>query len=410
MQKSVEKKNKIFSIRMLMLGGYPGLMLMGRSVVQLFFTRGRALDEYATVDTSAMVFILYAFGAFFISLRYLFTKDWPFLKKVLFRSPVQWFVYYTALCFISTLWSVDPQLTGFRAFECLSMLLLIATTITQLYRNCRQTDAVIQWSLLYTFFSIIVALIIRARWDHGLGLFQASQMVATVFFYMAVFHSRSLLIRWTVILFSILSFSTTAYLGMAFGMAGLLFTKMKYRFVIFFCAIAAGIAVSYIGVDTVLKNTIFINHPEAVGGDLDDILEDSSGRNHVWEAALESTAETPWGYGFFSGEPYILYSRNLGGINAHNSFLSALMGVGPLGMLFLACYFLFFGPILLSRYIPNQYRPALIGCFFVGMAHSMGNPGIGSRVYGSWLPVTYILVLIVCIYLYHKYIANRSHP
>lgn len=401
---------KLFSKRMLMLGGYPGLVLMARPVIQLFFTRGRALSEYATVDTSAMVFILYAVIAFCVSLQYLFTKDWPFIKKVLFGSPIQWFVYYTALSFISMFWSVDPPLTGFRAFECLSMLLLTVTSITQLYRNTHDTDIVIQWSLLYTFFSIIISLIIRARWDHGLGLFQASQMVATTFFYLAVFHSRSQVIRWTIILFSILSFSTTAYIGMTLGLSGLLFTKMKYRFVLFFCAILAGIAVSYIGIDTVLKNTIFINHQEAVGGDLESILEDSSGRNHVWEAALESTVETPWGYGFFAGEPYILYARNLGGITAHNSFLSALMGVGPLGMLLLACYFLFFGPVLLSRYIPSNYRPALIGCFCVGIAHSMGNPGIGSRVYGSWIPVTHILVLIVCIFLFNKYVVKKVHP
>ena len=56
-----------------------------------------------------------------------------------------------------------------------------------------------------------------------------------------------------------------------------------------------------------------------------------------------------------------------------------------------------------SKYIPAKYKASLIGCFFIGFLHCMGNPALGSRVYGAWLPVTFLFTLICSFYVYGKY-------
>ena len=119
------------------------------------------------------------------------------------------------------------------------------------------------------------------------------------------------------------------------------------------------------------------------------------------ETALLSLEQNPIGYGFFAGEPYILYQHYAGVINGHNSFFSAAMGLGYVGIILLLIFFIGMFRVTFSQCIPRKYRQSLIGCFFVGFLHCMGNPGIGSRVYGSWMPVMLLFTLICCFYAYY---------
>lgn len=122
------------------------------------------------------------------------------------------------------------------------------------------------------------------------------------------------------------------------------------------------------------------------------------------EVALEALKERPGGgYGFFSGEPYLLYSKHLAAINGHNSLFSAAIGLGVPGIVLMVLFFLTMMKTVFSRYIPPEYRASLIGCFCVSFLQSMGNPGIGSRVFGGWMPTMFATVLICGFYVYGKY-------
>lgn len=392
---------KVFSIKTLRFGGLSGAILMLQPFLYLFFSRRRDLSEYTTVDATSVIFIIYTFVSFAVSVLALI-KEKVFFQKLLICSPLKWFIIYIMLCFVSIIWTVDVPLTTFRAFESLSIFLLIIATIINIFKKTGSPDMAIQWTLLYVFINIACSFISYAQWAHGLTIFTASQMVATIYFYMA-FKSKSKLITITILLFSVLSMSTTAYLGMILGSVSLLYMPKKYKpWLVVGCFIAV-VLILIVGIEPILENTIFKRHQEVLSANnISEVMEDSSGRNHIFNVSIKASVKQPWGYGFFAGEPYVIYGNGLEAINAHNSFLSALLGVGWLGVIILLIYFIAFIPILSSNYL-KKYRIEMIGCYCIGMVQSMGNPGIGSRVILTWIPVTYLLVLISAIYIYQKF-------
>ena len=123
----------------------------------------------------------------------------------------------------------------------------------------------------------------------------------------------------------------------------------------------------------------------------------------MMEASIETIKENPMGLGFFAGEPFMFYSKGFSCINAHNSIFSAGIGMGYIGIIMMVVFLSGIGITVFSKYIPTKYKASLIGCFFIGFLHCMGNPALGSRVYGAWLPVTFLFTLICSFYVYGKY-------
>ena len=311
---------------------------------------------------------------------------------VLFKTPLKWFFIYTVIGFCSAIWSVHPALSGYRAVECFSLLGVVIICALELYRK-GGIQLLIAWILRYT----VLTSLFRACWripDWNLFL-MASQMDATIFFYFALLHEKSKLVRWCIYVFSIFSHSTTAYIGLALGGIGLWFDRKKGKTLFFILSLLTFTAILYMGTENVLKRTIFSQRTEIS-------LAATSGRDKMWELAWNAFDERPLlGYGFFAGEPYILRENNIGGsvMNAHNSISSAAIGTGLLGLIPLCIFFLKNIALLFSPKIPVLYRGGTIGCFAVVFLHCMGNPGIGSRVYGSWLSAIIYFVLLAIMSL-----------
>lgn len=132
-------------------------------------------------------------------------------------------------------------------------------------------------------------------------------------------------------------------------------------------------------------------------------MTESSGRDKLMKVTIESLGLHPMGLGFFAAEPYILYAKNLGAISAHNSLFSAAMGLGIPGVILMIVFLFALGFISFSHHIPALYRPIVIGCFIVALLQCLGNPSVGTRVFGAWLPCMYIFVLNSAMYKYGKY-------
>ena len=201
---------------------------------------------------------------------------------------------------------------------------------------------------------------------------------------------------------AILSGSTVAYIGMAVGLVSLFWGKSKYKLPVFAIAFIGFLAVAFIGPQKVIKDTIFYDK-ETIS------MEETSGRDMIMETAMLTLDQQPQGYGFFAGEPYILYQEYAGAINGHNSFFSAAMGLGYAGVALILIFFIGMFRVTFSSYIPREVRQSLIGCFFVGFLHCMGNPGIGSRIYGSWMPVMLLFTMICSFYAYNRKYHNAHH-
>lgn len=377
-------------------GGICGWLLLVRPLIYLVFSRRRDLNAYSSVDSSAVVFIIYTFVCFYFSMRELQRKDSVFARELITRSPLKWFTFYTLLGMASILWSVNPQLTGFRAFECLSMMMLVIVIVHYLFSNY-DFNTIINWSILYVIVDIIFSLIRAVRYTTDISaLLQTSQMMATVFFFMALYYTHKRWYHYLIMIMSVFSMSTVAYIGMALGSISTFWSKPKYRTWVFMGALVLASIITIIGPYKFIKDTVFFDKKTIS-------IHETTGRDKVMYVAIDALSDKPEGYGFFAGEPYLLYAKHLGAINGHNSFLSASIGLGYAGILLLLVFFFGMFTAVFSRYIPYEYRATLIGCFLVGFLQCMGNPGIGSRVFGGWLPVMYLFTLICGFYICGKY-------
>ena len=375
---------------------FAGWVLLARSVIYLIFSRRRDMDSYAAIDASAIIFILYAVLAFYVGYKTIFQNNHRFGRKVLFNSPLKWFILYSFLGIASMMWSVAPSLSGFRAFECIAMMLLIVAVIQQLIET-GNLKYVILWSLFYCTWDIFFALIRASKWAASLGtLLAASQMMATTFFFMALYFTPRKWYNYLIMVMSIFSMSTVAYIGMALGAVSAFWTNGKAKAFTILCSFILLIALIWVGPYKLVKDTIFF--------DKNDIsMEETSGRDKLMDLTIDCVKEHPLGLGFFAAEPYVIYSTGQFAISAHNSLFSAGMGLGIPGIIVFSIFLMSLGLCVISKYIPRMYKPICIGCFSVAFLHCMGNPSVGTRVYGAWMPGMYIFVLVCAFYIYGRY-------
>lgn len=382
--------------------GTCGWLLLAEPIINLLTARRRDLEAYAVVDMSAAITIVFYLVCF---LFVFFGKEK--IKSALrwadlFRTPMAWFLIYTLLGFVSMFWSVNYQLTGYRAFECLTMMLLMMTVWKRLFAYGNYS-MVINYCMLFVGVQVICQILSVLKWSTDIfEILSSSQMVATTFFFMAFYHPNKKMFYYLIMVMAILSGSTVAYIGMALGLFSLFFVRSKYRFLVFVLAFIGFLVIAYIGPQKVIKDTIFYDK-ESVS------LEETSGRDQIMETALFAMEQQPQGYGFFAGEPYVLYQTVTGAINGHNSFLSAALGLGYAGVVIIFIFFIGMFRVTFSSYIPREVRQSLIGCFFVGFLHCMGNPGIGSRIYGSWMPVMLLFTMICSFYAYNRKYRNAHN-
>lgn len=378
-------------------GGVCGILLLIRPFIYMIFSRRRDLNAYSTVDFSAVIFILFAFICFIFSLRELNRSSSAFGRSMIIASPIIWLLLYTLLGGFSMFWSVDFKLSGFRVFECLSLLLLIVAVIQRLFIE-QSHRIVIQWTITFIVLDVLVALVRRSMWAPDIWtLLEASQMMATTFFFLSLYADSKKWYHYLIMILSIFSMSTVSYVGMFLGLLSLFFSNSRYRVVIAACGVILISLFFAFGPTKILKSTVFF--------DKSDIsLSQTSGRDKIMNAAIESLESNPWGYGYTVGELVSLRRSNLNAINSHNSLFSAAMGLGYPGLILMLLFLINMCRIVLfSRYIPPNYKAMLVGCFCVGFLHCMGNPGLGSRVYGSWIPVCYLFTLICGFYINGKY-------
>ena len=380
--------------------GICGILLLIRPLIYFIFSRKRDISEYSSIDASAIIFILYAIVCFVAAWGVLSKGNAKFGRLIMKQTPLIWFIIFTIYGFISMLWSVNLSLTAFRAFECMAMIMLIVAIMQRLFTTYN-TNRIIDWAILYAVIDIIFAILRTLKWTTEISwLLESSQMMSTTFFFMALYYPKKKWYHYLIIIMAIFSGSTVAYIGMAIGLVSLLWNKTKYNALIMAGAMVMIFAFIIIGPKKIIKDTIFYDK-ESIS------LEETNGRNYLMELSIETMKENPMGLGFFSGEPFVLYSRGFGAINAHNSLFSAGIGLGYIGFIFMLIFFIGVFKTVLSNKIPPQYRATLIGCFCSAFLHCMGNPALGSRVFGAWLPVMFIFTLICSFYIYGKYYVRK---
>lgn len=391
-------------IKTFKLGGTPGYILLGYFVVQIVFARQKA--DMAAVDGSAMIFAVYALFCLYYGWKD-FHKDKSsrfFFNYLLKKTPIQWFTLYTAWCLASALWSPKVSLSAFRAIECMGMMIIIASVYKNLVLKCSYQQIML-WCVTYCFLNVLLTFVAGMRSGLDVALYNC-QFPATIFFYIAFFFAPKKYIKYLMMLVAFACKSVTGYMGMTLGMCSLMFGKAKYRIlgVLLFCGI--GIAVATIGLDNLLNNTIFASKGGViVDGEFDE--SKSSGRDVIWERAVEKIAREGkqfYGEGFVAGETEFAHEL-IGGqvIGMHNGFLSAYVGTGYLGVFLFSMFMLGMLYITFKNRIDSTYKPVMIACMIAVFIHTVGNPGLGFRVYGTWMPAMFIVQMVIALNFKSKF-------
>lgn len=252
-----------------------------------------------------------------------------------------------------------------------------------------------EWVMLWAVWDISWSIVNNV---HSMGVgylaypFGAARLSSGFFFFLALFLCRRKVARWVVMSFSILSLSNKNYFGIGLGLIpGLIFGQAKAKRLALFC-IGLSVVAFLIGGMSIVQNTLFYGK-EGVG------MEYTTGRDKVWEMSLDLGMQRPLeGYGFVAGEKDALNEAGRGAvISTHSMFMSAFLGVGLAGPILLTCFFAGVTRRCFHRSIPGEWRPALIGTVIMAFVISNAAPGLGGRVYGSWVPAVLVTVLVVCI-------------
>jgi O-antigen ligase len=383
-------KNLLSLKNFILAAGLPGIVLLLRNVMLFITFRKRELDDYAAVDDSAIIQIIYVLIAFCISVYFLI--QYPQKKRILFSKPQIYLLLFIAVCFLSIIWTENIFVTAYRAFESLTYLLLISIVVYNLLIRLSYQNMV-EWAVFWVVWDMAWSLLLSIKTDgfsYLMWPFKTSQLTIPMILFMAVILSERKYLKYLFVIFAILSASNKIYFGVALGVFGFLYGDSRYKGRLVFLIMVILAAIIIIDPVELLKNTLFYGRQSVS-------MADTSGRDEIWSIAWQGFLNRPFlGYGFVDGESRVLYSqfRN-GAINTHSFLFSGLLGTGILGTIFLLLYFWNAFKVASSKYLPeHRWRPALVSTFIMSFVVSLTAPGVGGRVYASWIPVVFIFTLI----------------
>lgn len=406
MEQSIKKPSGKYNLKKTWgLAGKPGYILLGYYIVQIVFARQKS--DMSSIDGAAVIFAAYALFSGLYAWKDLHKNSAirRFFTLLFTKSPIRWFVLYTCVCFISALWSPMFALSAYRAVECMGMMLIIAATIKNLVMNCTERQ-IMQWSVTYAFLVIGITFVNGVRSGIGTALYNC-QFPATIFFYLAFYFGPTKYIKYPIMCIAFMCKSVTGYVGMALGMVSLMFGKAKYRILGVMIGVTLIGTFYFVGVDKVLNDTIFASKGGVlVDGTIDD--NKTSGRSKVWETTIDYMSEQGrqlYGFGFVAGETMLARSIiGLQVIGMHNGFLSAYVGMGVIGLVLFSMFILTSLILVFKNKIPKDYIPPLVACMCTVILHTYGNPGLGFRVYGAWMPSMFIIMLLIGFDFKSKYL------
>jgi len=387
-------------------GGAIGILLLAYYLIELFFSRGRDASQASVIDASALISIIYSFLCIYVAFKTCMSKPYNRLtSKILTNSPIKWIFYYTIWGGVTSLWSVNLPMTAYRSIECIALMMLMVAVVEQLIVN-RGNEQLLEWTAVFIFFSIILRLLLYIKGgasttlhlgDDG-TIYNCAQMIAPIFFYLPLYVQMPRIVKFVIYGFAVVSMSTVGYIGMAMGAISAFWGNKILRSLAIVGTIVLIVLTFAFGAESLLLHTVFAEKSTVS-------YEETSGRNTVWEYGMERAAEKPIaGWGFAAGERTLVEEIGMMGvIGMHNCFMSAYVGCGLIGLFFMIMFWWKLFRAMLSRYIPPKIKPLFIALFCGAFIESFANPGIGNRVYGSWMASTLVAVLICVVYTVNKY-------
>ena len=370
-------------------GGKSGQVLLLYPLLLILVQRGRDLSNAAVVDSSALIQVIYVIISFF--LVYLGQNNSNRNEVIVFinKSPLRNFIYFTFICLFSAFWSPNVYITIYRSIEVFIFTYIITSLAVKFSDN---KVSAIQWLIYYAFFNLFVGILFRVKLE-GLSTFRvpflASRLFFPLFFFFIVFYSKKFVSQ--LLLFSVVIFglSNKIFIGIALGYLTFMFVNKKKRVGLVVFLLMFLFLMVFGGLEQLLLSTLWYGR-DSVG------IEDASGRKLVWSTLWAAFLDRPLlGYGFVSGETELVGGIfKKGVINAHNTFISALVNVGLVGTLFLLKFYLEVA-IRINQKLRGKLRVISLSTYVLLLTVLFAAPGIGGRVYGTWIPAMTLIVFMI---------------
>jgi exopolysaccharide production protein ExoQ len=388
---------KLTNNRLLKLAGFPGIVLLLYPILNIFILDNESISF---LSVRGFIRVAYSILIFVTVLSYINRSFYNYSYVLIKKSSLFWYLLYLIISGLSFLWSEGSAIEIImRFFDSTSLFLLIILVVSYLTKKYNIYVA-IRWVFFFLLIYIVCEIISFAKIQNLISLnlmIKSSQFACTIFFFMAWKYANRLITKWTILILGVFSGSTVGYIGMFIGFIWLLFfssnreNNQPLKFIFF---ILISLFLVFVGSDSILKNTIF-SDKESIS------YEETSGRNTIYNAAWEAFKEKPiLGYGFVVGEQKVLLD-NTGRFydTSHNGFLSALLGTGMVGFLLLLTFFRISTLEIINSKDDIHLKPYLFATLIIIVTHTIGNPGIGSKVLAAWIPSILILTLIAANHL-----------
>jgi len=371
--------------------GWHGYLLLAAPLLSFVTARGR-LEGYDSIDNSAILQVTYAILIFIFSVWYLMLPCGKRALVFLLSRPMVYLLFFILMCILSASWSEKPLYTAFMGFQCLTFFVLLTVILDRLRNNCTAQD-IVEWIMLWMVWQIFWGLLFRAV--HGqlsYTIFATGRLQTGILFFLAIYISKRKLFKWIVMAFALFSGSNKMYTGMLPGaLLGIFSESRKIKFVSSAGAVALILALIFVGLKPFLQETVF--HGRAGVG-----MQYTSGRNSMWAQSLELIKEKPFlGYGFVSGERDRMFVGGVNTISVHNMMLSAAIGVGVTGPILLLLYFIETTISCFGKKLPRNWFIGFLSTIGISFVFSMTGPGLGGRVYGSWVATVFVMTMICMI-------------
>lgn len=399
--------------QVLTLGGRPAKLLLGYFLVQIIFSRHKS--DAAAIDSTALIYAIYMAFCMFYSAKNLYYDSFgqKFLRLLCTKTCMSFFVMYTVFCALSAFWSSNWMLTLFRAIECMGYLLLNIAVVKTLLKKTDE-EGIMYFSFVYAFAVIFMYFCLIYKSSFSTILFMC-QFPATIFFYFVFFYAPRRLLKWPLMAVAMFCKSTTGYIGMAAGLVALGFGNKKYRFYAFLIGIGLVGSIALGQIDTVLNETIFASKGGAMkDGKFQYNHDTTSGRSELWEPALDAVHDNGndlMGMGFVTFETdFVHKEKGSHVVGMHNGFLSAFVGTGYVGLLLFGAFMIYYIISVFAKEIPRKYRVVLIASMCCVFFHTFSNPGLGTRVYGTWMYAMYIVLITQAIRIKSVYMKDYCPP
>jgi len=214
----------------------------------------------------------------------------------------------------------------------------------------------------------------------SVGMFRRGAFALGTLFFLTLFVSKRKFYVLISFLYTILSMANKTYFGIFLGLfPGLCMGDRRFHITLLFLTGIVVISFLFFGSD-VIQYTLFYGK-EGVG------LEHTTGRYWLWTHSIElGMRRMFYGYGFAAGELELMKDQLRAIISTHNVFSSAFLSIGVTGLILFTVFFVWLIVMSIRADVPTHWKPAFLGTTIMIFVISCSSPGLGARVYGSWIP------------------------